>query len=114
MTDGKFKLISKYALLLSISYIVEFALSRYYLGSVNTDLLSRTNQFLILAAPTILTLLFNIIVAAIVHRDKETQNLKTKYVILATVLYRPIGVVAFLLYSIYNNWTEDEGQTNKG
>jgi Na+/phosphate symporter len=112
MTDRNFKLISKYALLLSISYLLEFAFNRY-VRSFNTDLVTRTNQILVSTAPYMLTLLLNIITSIIVYRDKVTQNIKTKYVILATVLYRPIGVVAFLLYSIYDKGTEDERQINR-
>jgi len=113
MTDRNFKLIGKYALLLSISYLLELAFNRY-MRSFNTDLVARTNQILVSAAPHILTLLLlNLITSIIVYRDKLSQNIKTKYVILATVLYRPIGVVAFLLYSIYENGSEDERQMKR-
>ena len=112
MTHRNLKLISKYALLLSISYLLEFAFNKY-VRSFNIDLVTRTNQILVSIAPYMLTLLFNIIGSIIVYRDKVTQDIKTRYVVLATVLYRPIGVVAFLLYSIYDKGTEDEGQTNE-
>lgn len=112
MTDRNFRLISKYALLLSISYLLEFAFNRY-MRSFNTDLGTRTSQLLVSTAPYMLTLLLNIITSLIVHRDKVAKNIMTKYVILATVLYRPIGVVAFLLYSIYDKGTEDDRQLNR-
>jgi Na+/phosphate symporter len=112
MIDRNFKLISKYAVLLSISYLLEFAFNRYVIN-FNVDQVTRTNQILVSTAPYMLTLLLNIITSIIVYRDKVTQNVKTKYVILATVLYRPIGVVAFLLYSIYSKGTEDERQVNR-
>jgi Na+/phosphate symporter len=112
MIDRNFKLISKYALLLSISYLLEFAFNRYVIN-FNVDQVTSTNQILVSTAPYMLILLLNIITSIIVYRDKVTQNVKTKYVILATVLYRPIGVVAFLLYSIYSKGTEDERQVNR-
>lgn len=104
MTDQNFKLISKYALLLSISYLLEIALNRYVKG-INTELVTRANQMLISSTPYFFTLLLNVVTAIIVYRDKVAQNIKTKYVIIATTLYRPIGVVAFLLYSIYDKGT---------
>ncbi|HCM76224.1 MAG TPA: hypothetical protein DIS90_07570 [Cytophagales bacterium] len=110
MTDTNFKLISKYALLLSISYILEFAFNRY-VRSFNAELVTETNQILISTATYILTFFLNIVTSIIVYRDIVTQNIKTRYVVLATVLYRPIGVVAFLLYSIYDKGNADEGQT---
>lgn len=112
MTDDKFKQISKYALILSISYLLEFALNQY-LKQSNIDFGTRTNEILVSTAPFILTLLLNIITAIIVYQDIVNKNLRTKYVILATVLYRPIGVVVFLLYSIYSNGTVDRGLTNQ-
>ena len=101
MTDSNFKLISKYALLLSICYLLEFAFNRY-LRSSHADLVPRIDPFLVSATPYFLTLLLNVITVIIVYRDKVTNHTRTKYVILATVLYRPVGVVAFLLYSIYD------------
>jgi hypothetical protein len=107
MADKNFKLISKYALLLAVSYLLEFALDQY-LMRVDSDDLTGTETILISAAKPVLTLLLNIVFAAIVYRDKVAQNIKTRYVILATVLYRPIGVVAFLLFSIYGKGTDED------
>lgn len=99
MTDSKFKLISKYALILSISYLFEFAFNRY-IRQLNLDPETRTNEILISTVPYMLTFLLNIITAIIVYRDIVNKNIRTEYAILATVLYRPLGVVVFLLYSI--------------
>ncbi len=106
MTDDKFKQISKYALILSITYLFEFVFNRY-VKQFNLDPEKRINETLISTAPYILTFLLNIITAIIVYRDIVTKSIRTKYVILATVLYRPIGVVVFLLYSIIPNGTAD-------
>jgi hypothetical protein len=106
MADEKFKLISKYALLLAISYLLVLAFDQY-LMRVDSDDLTGTEAMLFSAAEPILTLFLNIVFSLVVYRDKVTQNIKTKYVILATVLYRPIGVVAFLLYAIYGNVADE-------
>jgi hypothetical protein len=112
LTERNFKLISRYALLLSISYLLEFAFNRY-VRSFNLELLTRVNQNLISIAPYIMILLLNMLTAIIVYKDKVSQNIRTKYVILATMLYRPIGVVAFLLYSFYDNKTGNEPDLNQ-
>jgi hypothetical protein len=99
MRDDKFKQVSKYALILSITYLFEFVFNRY-VRHFNLDPERRINEILLSNAPYLLTLLLNIITAIIVYRDIVTKGIRTKYVIVATVLYRPIGVVVFLLYSI--------------
>ena len=109
MIDKNFKLISKYALLLSAFYILEFALN-WYVNTFDVELVTRPNQILL---SYMLTFVLNIVTALIVYRDKIKRNTKTRYVILATTLYRPIGVVAFILYSIYCEEVEEE-QTAKG
>lgn len=107
MAERNFKLISKYALLLSILYLIEFVGWKYF-SSINSEVLSRAEQGLVSTAPYTLTLLLNIIAAIFAYRDKVAQSIKTRYVILATVLYRPLGVVAFLLFALYSTATEEE------
>jgi hypothetical protein len=111
MTNRNLKLISKYAVLLSISYIVELAL-RWYVNQMDLELVTMEERGFISAAPLIFTFILNIITAVIVFRDKEINKIETKYVIVATILYRPVGVVAFLLYSIYDRDIEGAAQTN--
>jgi hypothetical protein len=112
LTERNFTLISRCALLLSISYLLEFAFNGY-VRSLDMGLLTRANQNLVSIAPYLMTLLLNILTAIIVYKDKVSQKIWTKYVILAAILYRPIGVVAFLLYSIYDNRTGHESDLNQ-
>lgn len=107
MIDDDFKLISKYALLLSASYLIEVAINKY-VGSFDTKQMSYNESILIAEVPLLLTILFNIIISVIVYRDKMKLKIETPYVILATVIYRPVGVVAFLLYSIFNHRTDNK------
>ncbi|CAN5401695.1 hypothetical protein BH10BAC4_BH10BAC4_08740 [soil metagenome] len=69
MTDGNFKLISKYALLLSISYLLEYTVNRY-VKTLDTDTITMANRILILNSPVAFTLLLNIITSMIVYGDK--------------------------------------------
>jgi hypothetical protein len=111
-TERKLKLISKYALLLSISYIIELAFDRY-VNQIDLDLVTKAERNLINAAPLSFTFLLNLITSLIVFRDKVASKIETKYVIEATILYRPVGVVAFLIYSIYDVDAGDAAQTSR-
>jgi hypothetical protein len=53
-----------------------------------------------------LAIILSILVAVIVSRDIKKLGIKTNYVILATILFRPVGVCAFLLYAIHNECNE--------
>jgi len=102
MTDRIYALISKYALLLSIFYFLSYAFS----WTVNTyELPSDERSYIYLRAisPVILDLLLNISAALVVKQDVDKYKVGAKYVILATLLYRPLGVVAFLLFLILQN-----------
>ena len=101
MTDTTIKLVSKYALLLAVFSILEYGLFRY-IRQIDPEL-PREQEFLLMALPSICAIILNAITAAIVFRDIGAQGTSTRYVIIATILYRPIGVVAFLLFSIYEN-----------
>jgi hypothetical protein len=103
-------LISKYALVLSISYLIELAFRRY-VNEMDLKLFTMEERGLISAGPLIFTFLLNIITSIIVFRDKVINKIDTKYVITATILYRPVGVVAFLIYSVYDLNTRDAAQT---
>jgi hypothetical protein len=111
MTERNLKLIGKYALLLSISFIIQFALDSYVNG-IDLELVTKAERNLIDTVPLIFAFLLNLITSVIIFRDKVTNKIETKYVIVATILYRPVGVVAFLLYSIYETKTGETSQTN--
>lgn len=104
-------MIGKYAVLLSISYLIEFAFARY-IKQIDFEHVSMSDRGLIYATPLVLSFALNIITTFFVYRDKVTKKIETKYVIAATLLYRPVGVVAFLLYAIYGKYIGDITQTN--
>ncbi|CAN5412512.1 hypothetical protein BH10BAC4_BH10BAC4_22430 [soil metagenome] len=101
MSSSNLNSIGKYALILSVTYLLQILLVK-----VITDhkyefemgwKLVRTSLVLVVS------ILLNISTAIIVFIDMRSRGVKTKYVIIATLLYRPAGVMAFLLYSIYGN-----------
>lgn len=99
MTKDYSRLIGKYALLLGAFALLEYVV-RQYLRGKNLEF----GDFQVLRAtiPTGLTLLLNIITALLVSADRNRIGVKTNYVTLVTILYRPIGVCAFLLFVIFD------------
>jgi hypothetical protein len=106
MTNKNFNQISKYALILSVSYLMQMAFSKYIYIS-NTEQFSVIERGFRSMIPVLFALVLNAITSLIVYRDIKSNNIKTKYVLLTTLLYRPVGVVAFLLFSIYKNVDDD-------
>lgn len=101
MDDRYFRFIGKYALLLSLMYGIEFVFWRYMdQRELTTDTL--TDRLLTMTIPVALALVLNIVLTIIVTRDIRVLNLNTRYVTLATLIYRPVGVCAFLLYLLFD------------
>lgn len=97
MKDQYFELIAKYALLLTAFFILSFVFARTIIAIPLTDNVADTFQNRT-TLPHIFNLLLNLITVFVIGRDIKKLNLKTKYVLLSTVVYRPLGVVAFLLF----------------
>ena len=102
MNDRFYTLIGKYALLLTILYFISYAfliaIDRYEFESDFT-----TTALIRSLVPLILDVILNVVAALFVQRDINKYNVRTRYVLLATVLYRPLGIVAFLLFVILQN-----------
>jgi hypothetical protein len=101
MDTNYFKLVSKYAIVLTVLYLIEYVADIYinefiYSGTYDTTLWAMR------LTPNLFTLVLNGVCALIVARDIRAHNVKTQYVIIATILFRPIGVCALLLY-LYNH-----------
>src|SRR5258707_15219149 len=91
-----FKLISKYALLLSLFYFIEIPISRL-MREFGSDLFE-DNRLLLAYIPLILTFVLNLITAVVLNGDGKVFNVRTNIAIIATLLFRPVGVVAFILF----------------
>ena len=99
MSNRLYSMIGKYALLLSIFYLISYAF-RWAANSYEFPFSLAENTFVRSTAPTIFDLLLNVVSAFVVHHDIAKSGLRTKYVVLTTVFYRPLGIVAFLLFLI--------------
>ena len=99
MNNEIIKTIGKYALLLTIFYLIDIAVGRY------TDFIfdkakSRGAETLLVSLPMIVSYFLNIVTAILISFDKTKFSLTGKYSGLLTIIYRPIGIVLFLIYLI--------------
>lgn len=94
------RLIRKYALWLSVSYGIEFLIMRFLTG-YNLGLDWYDESTFQISLYGLITLL-NVVMILVIKKDKDKFQVRTQYVYLATILYRPLGVCAFLLYMLYN------------
>jgi hypothetical protein len=104
MNEKMIALIRKYALWLTVTYGIQFALARviyqfnYGFGLDN----SKNIVWLLQVSIFVMHTLLNMITAFVIKRDKDKFEIYTQYVYLATVLFRSLGVFAFLLYAFYS------------
>ena len=99
MNNEVIKVIGKYALLLSVFYIIDIALG-HYIAYLTKDMDNYELKSMWLGIPAVTRYVLNIITAVVIASDKKKLNIKEKYSVLLTIFYRPIGVVLFLIYLI--------------
>lgn len=107
MKEKIFGAIVKYALLLAIFYAISFAFSRTIRQFEPADI-EGSSLMIWIQAPYLFGFVLNLVTAYTVALDIKKHKVKTKYVILATTIYRPLGVIAFLLFFLL----EESGTTN--
>lgn len=94
--------IGKYALILAASSILVTALPYAISYEIFSDEVI-TNNLIQMYIPIAFNLLLNVITAFIVWQDIRKYNVKTKYIMVTTILFRPAGVFAFLLFLIFQD-----------
>jgi putative Mn2+ efflux pump MntP len=99
MNNTTIKTIAKYALLLCIFYGLEFIIE-YFLKKEFGKNQTMEKNTLLMGLNLALVYLFNITTAIIVNIDKKKMQIESKFSVLLTVIYRPLGVVLFLIYLI--------------
>jgi hypothetical protein len=93
-------LIGKYALILATFSIITVAFQHLISSEEFSDDVIR-NMLFHTYIPLAFSSLLNVVTALIVQRDIRKHAIKTKYIMVATIFYRPVGVFAFLLYLIF-------------
>lgn len=89
-------LINKYALVLSLTYVIAFGIGVLIKsntrGEITEDMLSQG------LAQWGASIALNALTALMVALDIRKYAIKTRYVLVATILFRPVGVIAMLLF----------------
>ena len=99
MNNSIIKTIGKYALILTVFYLIGTA-ADYIIRNISNDTKSYETRSMLISIPMILNYLLNIVTAVIVSFDKTKFKITGKYSVLLTIIYRPIGIVLFLIYLI--------------
>src|SRR5687768_1266671 len=93
-------LIGKYALILAAFSIVT-TVPQYLLPNMELSDEPVRNMLIQTYIPLALGVFLNLVTAFLVKQDIRKPNVKTKYIMVTTILYRPVGVIAFLLFRIF-------------
>jgi hypothetical protein len=106
MSEIDLKLVNKYALILAATYLLEFIVNKT-MRMLYFEIMSEPSwlNFIHQVFPFVL----NLISAVMVSRDSKVFGIKTRYVVMSTIIYRPVGVVMFLLYLIYGKNEKVQG-----
>ena len=106
------KIIAKYALIMIIFYLLETGVNYAYRYIINLPSIE-IPQILWLSWIPIGMVILNIIAAIIVGKDIRNHQLKTNYLIVLTLVFRPLGICLFLISSINQIGNEDVHQVHK-
>lgn len=91
------KLIAKYALILIIFYLIQILINHaidYYIQQIEvTDM----TKFWISNISTLIIILLNVITALIVRTDIKRLELKSRYLVFLTLVWRPLGICLFFI-----------------
>jgi hypothetical protein len=96
MTETVSKLIGKYAWTLAVMHLISFAFGRLMIevrDNFDFEILT-----ILTSLPLAFGVLLNLVAAFMVRRDVKKYGVGTRYVMLATIVYRPLGIFAFLMF----------------
>jgi len=111
MNNNAIEIIGKYALLLSALYGLDIILNLNFVSfafnqpSLQNLTYTKTWTYIIPYG-------LNLIAALYINSDIKSLNIKAKYSLLLTLIYRPIGIVLFLLYVVNNELTSQQELKN--
>ncbi|MBI9058096.1 MAG: hypothetical protein JEZ01_10040 [Labilibaculum sp.] len=98
------KAISKYGILLTISYLFTFVWMYFY-ARIFTDWMVRENYMDLYDylgyIPTAVTIIFNCVFAVLVHKDFKRNGIKNTLVVVITLFDGFVGVTLFFIQYIY-------------
>lgn len=98
------KAIYKYAILLSITSIINLVWIYYfhnYLAGLMMESQNSIYKYMSLI-PRVVDILFNIVFAILVYRDFKINGIKSPLIVIITLLFGFIGIALFFIQLIYN------------
>lgn len=101
--DDFSKIIAKYALILIALYLFEYLLIIGIKYAATIQLFDVTTMGLLWHLDAVMSILLNIIVALVIRHDIKRLEIKSKYLVLLTLLWRPLGVSLFLISLLNQN-----------
>ena len=99
------KAIYKYAILLSITYLINLVWIYYFHNYLAQLMLESQNSMYqyISYIPRIITALFNIAFAILVYKDFKINEIKNPLIVIITLFFGFIGIALFFIQVIYNH-----------
>ena len=100
------KAIYKYAILLSITYLINLIWIYYfhnYLSQLMIESSNLTQQFISMF-PRLITTIFNVVFAILVYKDFKVNKIKSPLIVIITLFFGFIGIALFfiqLIHSLY-------------
>lgn len=98
------KAIYKYAILLSITYIINLVWIYYfhnYLAQLMMESQNSVYEY-ISYIPRLISFLFNIAFAILVYKDFKLNKIKSPLIVIITLLFGFIGIALLFIQVIYN------------
>lgn len=100
------KIIAKYALILIVLYLIQFTLDFLFDSYFEQHVEDITKKMWLPNLSLGMTILFNLITAIILNTDIWRLQLKSRYLTIMTLVWRPLGICLFLISLI--NQSRDE------
>lgn len=114
MIDKYSELIIRYILLLAGFATIEYATRQIETEAMQYfEMLATQKVFFAFASSIGVALILNVITAIIIHRDRKRLMIEAKHVLWITLIFRELGVCAFLLYAIVNENSQQEQLANQ-
>ena len=100
------KSIYKYAILLSITYIINLVWTYYFYNHLSLLIVENSRYEYISYIPRITSFLFNIAFAILVYKDFKLNEIKSPLIVFITLLFGFIGIALFFIQVIYNQYVK--------
>jgi hypothetical protein len=104
MKDSFNKTIYKFAILLSVEYLINLIWVYYFHSFVSRHAFELQNPYIDFVSfiPRAITIIFNIVYMILVYLELKSNNIKNILIVLITLFFGFIGIALFFLLIIYD------------